>query len=235
VLADPGRSLAGRSQTFSRTAALLLLSVVAIAASGCANKRPTSPAAMRLERNDLIAVSHALKSVKDPVAAEVAATKAAWPLIVDGLPVDTTTVARPPLLAATGAAARLTVPTFFEEAHAATLTGPGSELAGLFRSFGALAIRGWQMIGSSVEEIEHGSPVAATFARANVALYIESVYDAHFTLAQVGKTLLDAYKKLRGPAAFGAALTQAEVDALAQSYSEPSDRLHPHVGVRLGS
>ena len=68
-----------------------------------------------------------------------------------------------------------------------------------------------------------------------MALYIESVYDAHFGLAQIGKKLLAGYRKLGGQAAFGAALTQGEVDALADAYSEATDRLHPHVGVRLGS
>jgi hypothetical protein len=235
VLADLRRSAAGRSQKIARSAALLLLSGAAIAAGSCGKGQPASPAALKLERTDLIAVCRALKSAASPVATEVAAAKAAWPLVADGLPADTTAVARPPLRAATAAAAQLTVPALFQEAQAAALTGPAAELAGLFRSFSALATRGWQLIGSSIDEIEHGSPAAARFARANVALYIESVYDAHFTLAQVGKGLLDGYKKLGGADAFGATLTQAEVDRLAATYSEPSDRLHPHVGVRLGS
>ncbi len=66
-------------------------------------------------------------------------------------------------------------------------------------------------------------------------MYIESIYDAHFTLAQIGKKLLAGYEKLGGASDFGTALTQAEVNALAGAYSEASDRLHPHVGVRLGS
>jgi hypothetical protein len=33
-------------------------------------------------------------------------------------------------------------------------------------------------------------PAAARFARANVDLYIESVYDAHFTIAQLGKLVV---------------------------------------------
>ena len=76
---------------------------------------------------------------------------------------------------------------------------------------------------------------SARFARENVALYIESVYDGHFALAQIGKQLLDGYRTLGGQAPFGGTLTQAEVDALASAYSEAADRLHPHVGVRLGS
>ncbi len=66
-------------------------------------------------------------------------------------------------------------------------------------------------------------------------LYIESVYDGHFGLAQIGKNLLAGYQKLGGPAAFGTALTQAEVARLAAAYSEPAVRLHPHPGVKLGS
>ena len=69
------------------------------------------------------------------------------------------------------------------------------------------------------DQIEHGSPAGARFARENVALYIESVYDGHFDLAQIGKQLSDGYRELGGPAAFGRALTQAEVDALARVYS----------------
>ena len=84
-------------------------------------------------------------------------------------------------------------------------------------------------------QIESGTPASARFARENAPLYIESIYDAHFTLAQIGKKLLAAYDKLGGAEAFGAALTQAEVDALARTYSEANDRLHPHVAVRIGS
>jgi hypothetical protein len=233
VAADLRLPVRPRSRTVGRVAVALLLSGAAIAAGGCATRHKPTPAALKLEREDLIAVCHTLKSAAGPTATEVAATKAAWPLIADGLP--TVTGARARLLAATAAGARLTVPALFQEAQAATLTGPGAEITGLFRSFSVLASRGWELIGYSIQEIEHGPPTARRFARANVALYIESVYDAHFTLAQIRKKLLDAYKKLGGPTAFGAALTQPEVDALAQTYSEASDRLYPHVGVRLGS
>jgi hypothetical protein len=91
------------------------------------------------------------------------------------------------------------------------------------------------MVVAAVEAGERGTPKAARFARANVALYIESVYDGHFTLAQVGKQLLAGYSELGGPTAFGSLLSASEVNALAHTYSEASDRLHPHVGVRLGS
>ena len=77
-------------------------------------------------------------------------------------------------------------------------------------------------------------PAGARFARENVALYIESVYDGHFDLAQIDKHLTDGYRQLGGAGGVREALTQAEVDALGDAYSEASVRLHPHVGVRLG-
>jgi hypothetical protein len=207
----------------------------AIAAGGCGGGYRATPQALRLQRADLVAVARALSSVEPAVRSEVTATKAAWPFIANGLPADTGTISRPAIRAATERAGALRLPGLFAEREAASLTGPGSSLAGTFRTFSILATRGWRLVGAAIEEIEHGSPVAASFARANVALYIESVYDAHFSLAQIGKRLLAAYRTLGGAAVFGASLTQAEVDDLAGIYSEAADRLHPHTGVRLGS
>jgi hypothetical protein len=51
----------------------------------------------------------------------------------------------------------------------------------------------------------------------------------------MASSLRDGYRALGGPAAFGSALTPGEVDALAGTYSEPTDRLYPHAGARLGS
>jgi hypothetical protein len=206
-----------------------------VAVCGCGGGKSATSAGLTLQREDLVVVSHALARVEAPVGAEVAATKAAWPLVAHGLPADTSTVSRPPIRRATEVAARLRVPAVFEETESAALTGPASSLAGLFRSYAALATRGWQLVGAAIDQIEHGPPASARFARANVALYIESVYDGHFSLAQLGKQLVSGYRKLGGARVFGAALTQSEVDALARTYSEASDRLHPHVGVRLGS
>lgn len=214
---------------------LLLLSSALLMAGGCGGKKAPSPAAVSLRRADLIAVAHALKSVEGPVAGEVAATKAAWPLVANGLPAENTATARPAIAAAAAGAARIKVPGLMDEAQAVSLTGPASPLAGLFGNFDKLATRGWTLIGAALDQIEHGSPASARFARENVALYIESVYDGHFILAQIGKQLPDGYRALGGPAAFGSALTQREVDALAGAYSQASVRLYPHVGTRLGS
>jgi hypothetical protein len=218
-----------------RYAALLLLSCAAIAVTGCGRSENSTSTEVRLEREDLIAVAHALQRTQGPVEQEVAAAKAAWPLVAHGLPADTAAIQRAPILAAATTAAKLPMPAPLQEAQATMLTGPGSSIAGLFRTYSGLAAHGWQIIGTTIEAVEHGSPAAARFARANVALYIESVYDAHFTLAQIGKKVLDGYGKLGDGKAFGAALTTDEVEALARAYSEATDRLHPHVSVRLGS
>jgi hypothetical protein len=224
-----------------RGPALLLLLLCAVLAgatalSGCGGPH-RSRAELRLEREDLLAVSRALKGVQSPIAAELAAAKRAWPYVVNGLPAGAQALAssRAPVDAAAVRAAKIPTPPLMSEAEFVSLTGPGSPLAGLFRTYDGLVTRGWAQIAAAIAQIEHGTPVAARFARENVALYIESVYDGHFDLAQVDKKLIRSYRELGGPAEFGSALTQAEVDALANAYSEATARLHPHVGVRLGS
>lgn len=203
--------------------------------AGCGSHHHATPQTEQLERADLVDVSHALSAAAPAVQREVAATKAAWPLILHGLPADIRTLPRPKIQLAVERARELKVPALFEEAEAASITGPGSTIAALFRSSSRLITRGWLLIGAAIEEVEHGSPAAARFARANAALYIESVYDGHFDLAQIGKKLLKGYMSHGWPEAFGRSLTQAEVNSLAHTYSEPSDRLYPHAAVKLGS
>jgi hypothetical protein len=72
------------------------------------------------------------------------------------------------------------------------------------------------------------STATAPFLRANSPLYIDCVYDGHYHLSLIGKALLSAYLKLGGAAAFGAALTQSRVEALALAYSVSATRLEPH-------
>jgi hypothetical protein len=214
----------------------LLCAVIVGALSGCGGKSST-PAELRLQREDLVAVSRALATVERPVAIEVAAAKRAWPLIANGLPTGAKALAstRARVAAATTSAAKIPTPPALGEAQADSLTGAGAGLAGLFRNYIGLTTRGWTLTGAAIDQIEHGSPASARFARENVGLYIESVYDGHFDLAQIDKHLTDGYHRLGGSEAFGSALTQAEVDALADAYSEATARLHPHVGIRLGS
>jgi hypothetical protein len=217
------------------TLLLLLSGIVAVAASCGGAGETSSPHELRLEREDLVAASRALTSAERSVASEVTAAKTAWPLVANGLRTDTAAITRAPIVAAAQSAAKIETPAPLGEAQAASLTGPAAQLAGLFRSFSGLAALGWKLTGAAIDEIQHGSATGARFARENVALYIESIYDGHFELAQLGKQLRDGYRALGGPRAFGGALSQREVDALALAYSEPADRLHPHPGVRLGS
>jgi hypothetical protein len=218
-----------------RRATLLLLSSVAFVSVGCGSSSTASRAGLRLQREDLIAVARALQGAAGEAAREAQATKAAWPLVANGVPAEVRSVPRAPIAAATGKASALRLPALFGELKARTLTGPAAGLAGEYRSYVALSATGWRQIEYAIGRLTDGPPVAAKFARDNVALYIESVYDGHFTLAQIGKQLLSGYHKLGGAATFGRTLTEAEARALAASYSEARYRLHPHVGVRLGS
>jgi hypothetical protein len=234
------RSHGGRSTAIARPAISLLASLLAagavmLALAGCAGSHKATPASLALQRADFVDVSRQLIDVESVVNSEVAATKRAWPHIDNGLPPHSGPTARALIRAAAQRAAAVGDSGLFEEAKSASLTGPGAGIASDFRGFSALASRGWTMIDAAVEQIAHARPVAARFARANVGLYVEAVYDSHFALAQIGKAVLDDYDKLGGPEAFGAKLTLAEAQALAGAYSEPSDRLYPHETVKLGS
>ena len=216
-------------------AAALLLSAGAAALGGCGGGAARARSAgLRLQREDLVAVVRALQAAQGEAAAQTAAAKAAWRLVANGLPAQLDAI--PPTITRVRVrAVALRLPALFGETRARGLTGPGSALAGEYRSFVALAGTGWRQIEFALGRIRSGPPRAASFARANVALYIESVYDAHFTLAQMGKQLTRGYTQLGGGRAFGRSLTQAEVEALASAFSEARYRLHPHVGVRLGA
>lgn len=210
--------------------------VLASGLPGCGGSH-RSAAELRLEREDLVAVCRALQRAQGQVRGELAAAKRAWPSIADGLPASASALAgtRAVVALAQQSAARLPEPPPMTETENRYLTGPGSPLAGLYRSYVGLSTRGWTLIGAAIEEIAHGTPRAARFARATVGLYIESVYDGHFDLAQIDRRLTDGYRKLGGQATFGGALTQAEVRALGETYSQSSARLYPHPGVRFGS
>ncbi len=194
---------------------------------------------------------------------EVAAARAAWPLLANGVPA----VVSPALLAATtmasarASATELPEPAFL--ARSRTLTGPAAGVAGIYESYEQLARRGWLLSSEALTTIARvgdggagaagagasraSAPAAggagarsgaststrqaqASFARANSSLYISAIYDGHFNLSLLGKSLVSGYEKLGGPRAFGAALTSAEIDGLAAAYSIPGVRLEPHPG-----
>ena len=74
------------------------------------------------------------------------------------------------------AAQRLQLPALFQERPAAALTGPASNLTGLYRAFAELAGRGWEMIAASIDSIEHGTPTAARFARASSLCLVRAIW-----------------------------------------------------------
>lgn len=219
-----------------RTAAALILGAAALLACGCGGKgSDVSAAGVRLQREDLIAVVRALKQTQAEAAAELQATKAAWPHVVHGLPRRLGAQAAAAIAQAQARAEALRLPQLFGESTSRELTGAAAALAGEYRSFAVLSRAGWRQIAYTLSLARSGPRAAARFARANVALYIESVYDAHFTAGQIGRRLPVAYEKLGGQQAFGATLTQSELEALAASYAEGTYKLQPRATVHLGS
>jgi hypothetical protein len=217
-------------------AALFAAGCVLVGAAGCGGSSSASaPAAERLQREDLVAAVHGLRRAEASAAREMATARIAWPLVANGLPAAIPPATQTALSAAGGTARAIVLPPLMSKERARSLTGPASGITGLFRTFYGLTERGWTLTAAASEEIDRGPAATGSFARANVPLYIDSVYDGHFDAALIGTSLLAGYKKLGAAQAFGATLTQAEVDALAGAYSPASERLHPHPGVKLGS
>jgi hypothetical protein len=173
-----------------------------------------------------VQVSDGLRSVERAVQREVVASRVAWPLIADGLPRALPPALRDAVSKASANAKALPEPTFM--ANASRLTGPAAGIAGLYESYERLSERGWRLTEANISAIVRGTPTAASFARENSSLYIDAIYDGHFDLSLLGKSLLSAYEQLGGPAAFGAGPTQSQIDALAAAYSIPAVRLKPH-------
>jgi hypothetical protein len=226
-----------------RVAALLLTvssaagagSALAGCGSGTRRSVVASPAAQRLQREDLVAVSRGLRQAEGSIQREAATAKIAWPLVVNGLPPSISTATRLAIATASRTAQAIVLPALMSEAKSRSLTGPAAGIAGLFEPFQRLTERGWTLTAAAANEIASGTPAAARFARENVALYIDSIYDGHFDATLIGKSLLRDYRLLGGAAAFGAMLGAAEVDALARAYSPATEQLHPHSAIKLGS
>jgi hypothetical protein len=197
---------------------------------GCGDHRPL-PAALRVERADLVQLAHTLQQLQTPTTAEVAAARAAWPQLAGGLPDSVTPALRAEMAAADRRAAALTLPA--EVTTEGSLTGPAAELAGMLKSYVRLAQRGWQYLAGALGA-GAATATAAQFLRANAPLYIYCVYDGHYHLSLIGKTLQNAYLKLGGSPVFGASLTQSQVEALASAYSIPAARLEPHPAPGVG-
>jgi hypothetical protein len=236
--------------TKPRTAATLVVLAalgVVFALAGCGARAPR-PAALRVERTDLVLLGRTLQGLEGKIHAEVAAARSVWPTLAHGLPATMTPATRRGIAAAAARAGALVLPTFVT--IEAGLTGPAAGIGGLLKHYAILTRRGWRFIAAATAGVGTGptgglGPTGASgsrhtsstgtsaadgagFLRANAGLYIYCVYDGHYDLSLVGKAIVAAYEKLGGSAAFGAELTAAHVAALTRAYSIPAVRLAPH-------
>jgi hypothetical protein len=204
-----------------------VLAVGGIAGCGSASRTNTqSNRELALERTQFEQAANQLSALKGSVKREVAASRVAWPSIASGLPQALGSGLRAAVSTANARAKALPEPLFL--ADASKLTGPAAGLAGVYENYEQLAQRGWNLTEAAIDAIVSRPVAVANFERANSALYIDAIYDAHFDLSLLGKSLASDYEKLGGAEAFGAALTQAQVAALARVYSIPTVRLEPH-------
>lgn len=200
-------------------------------AGGCAGGSTTgaaSQAELTLQRRQLTAVVEGLRLVAPAVRREVGAARGVWPSLAAGLPSRSGTSLRARTERCAALAGEVPEPSFMSEAS--KLTGPAAGIAGLYEAFARLSERGWRLTGNATATVLSGPPAAARFARQNAPLYIDAIYDGHYDLSLLGKSLAKGYERLGGPQAFGARLSQATVDSLLRTYSIAAVRLAPHPG-----
>jgi hypothetical protein len=209
----------------------LAASALLAGASGCGGSQPR-PAAMRLERADLVLFAHALQRLQTQTRAEIAPARAAWPALAGGLPRGLTPALRAEVSAAARGAGALTLPAIVTAEGG--LTGPAAKLGGMLKAYARLTHSGWRYTAAALAA-ESNSPTLPTtrFLRSNSGLYIYSIYDGHYDLSLIGKALQDAYHTLGGAPAFGESLTPTQVEALAGAYSIAAARLQPHPSKEL--
>jgi hypothetical protein len=203
---------------------------VGLIAAGCGSTSASygpSGRELALQRAQLVRISGDLRSVQAAVQREVATSRGAWPLLAAGLPQVLAPTLKAAVSRASASAGALPEPPFMTAP--ARLTGPAAGIVGIYEDYDRLAERGWRLMDATVRAIGEGNSVAARFARENSSLYIDAIYDGHFDLSLLGKSLLSAYQRLGGPQAFGARLPLSEVSALATTYSIPAVRLEPHL------
>jgi len=211
----------------SRRAAAALAAAAAATAlllAGCGAHH--NPEELRLERSHLAWAVRELRLAAGPIAREVAAAKAAWPLVAGGLHNSTPGEVESRVSRAAALARQVPTPAIVRYVH--ELTGPATGIVGLIESFTNLVAPGWQVTAFTVHALRHGPARVARFMDANAAVYLYAIYDSHFNLGQIGKSVADAYERLGGPSAFGGSLTLAQVDAVVRAYSPAADRLSPH-------
>ena len=224
-----------------RLAALLLISSGVTGAAGLlagcgGSSSAITPAAERLQREDLVATAHGLRRAEASTAREMAAARVAWPLVANGLPASITPATRASLSAAEPHRACDRRPTAAEQA-----ASPLTDRAGGWHRRPVPDLqrphRAWldaHRCGREGDRRRLAGGRDASRGKTSRSTSTASTTGTSMA-ALIGKSLLAGYEKLGGARAFGVSLTQAEVDALAGAYSPATERLHPHPGVKLGS
>ncbi len=202
------------------------MTLLGLGGCGAGSSDGPSVRELALERSQFVQVSAGLASAQGPVQAEVAASRGAWPSIATGVPPLPSPALRGATARASTKAASIPTPPFLVEPR--SLTGPAAGVAGLYESYERLVPRSWRLVSATLDTIATGPPSAARYMQTNSSLYIDAIYDGHFNLSLVGKSLLSGYEKLGGASAFGARLPTRRLTALAAAYSIPSVRLEPH-------
>lgn len=234
---NAARPPARPARTFFLTISVIVL---ALFTGGCGAQRSSSAVHdVSLERVDLKIVSSALEKAERSVGREVAVAKEIWPSIAHGLPRQISPGLGSKSATASSRAGEILAPSFMTQAEGPIskqrrdLTGPAAGIAGLFQSFSILAERGWKQTSSNIADLQGTSTADANFVRSNASLYLSCLYDAHFDLASIGKSIIKAYLKLGGEEGFGASLPRSQVDQLAGFYSDQL-KLEPHILYKLG-
>lgn len=203
-------------------AAIVAGILVAVLSKG----RSASEAELGQQRAHLALVAGELYEIEAPLRREIAAARAVWPQIYKGLPSSVSDELLRQISEANEAAAAMPKPQFLEIVP--QLTGPGSRIARLFRSFLTLSTRGWSHVKEDAEALRSGPSAAATFARRTSGLYVESVYDSLFDLTSIGEKTLVSYERFGGGEVFGSALTPSQAQSIAKQFSPEADELTPH-------
>jgi hypothetical protein len=217
--------------------AILAGIAILTALAGCASQRPPKPAAVHERRVDLERATAALIALERPLAAELAATRALWPLIDHGLlrhrsrargahvELRTSALLTGRLTAAERAAAQMPMELL---PGAEELTGPASGLAGLYALSSGLASHSLAELAAAQRLGPGARGATASYLRGNVNMYVADLYDAYFDLSYIGKGLREAYRRMGAERSFGKALSAAQVARVARFYSPTNLRLRPH-------
>ena len=208
----------------------LPLALAGCGESGAQGASTSAPALRRLalERADLATVAHGLLAAEPSIQREVLAARAAWPGIVQGLPLVVSAQSRALMFAGMRRSEEFATPRFIS--IAGQLTGESAATAGLLLSYEQLSQQGWRMTLAAAGHLNGHSALPAgtlAFLRTNAALYIGCLYDAHYNLSVIGKKMSAAYAKLGGPMGFGAALPASLMAQIAAFYSPYVARLGP--------